>query len=84
MVAFMRKIKNKNRYRVKDNLGHIHAKSTSRKKAEAQVRLLNNLKRDNKGKWDVKESHGKGTGWKSQRHSFNRELKRKFSISSKK
>ena len=40
----MRKLPNKNRWRVTDNKGKIHAKSTSKKKAEAQVRLLNSLR----------------------------------------
>jgi hypothetical protein len=44
MPAKMRKIRNKNKYRVTDNKGHVHAKSTTRKKAEAQVRIL-------KGRW---------------------------------
>ena len=39
--AFMRKIRNKNRYTVKDKAGRVFAKSTTRKKAEAQIRLLN-------------------------------------------
>jgi hypothetical protein len=41
MPAKMRKIRNKNRYRVTDNKGHVHAKSTTKRKAEAQVRILN-------------------------------------------
>jgi len=35
----IRKLLNKNRYRVSDTK-HIHAKSTTKKKAEAQARLL--------------------------------------------
>lgn len=43
MPAHMRKIRGKMRWRVTDNKGKIHAKSTTKKKAEAQVRILNNL-----------------------------------------
>jgi hypothetical protein len=32
----------------------------------------------------MKESHKKGSGWKSERHNFNKNLKRKIFISSKK
>lgn len=35
----IRKLPNKNRYRVSDSK-HVHAKSTTKKKAEAQARLL--------------------------------------------
>jgi hypothetical protein len=41
MPAHMRKIRNKNRWRVTDINGRVHAKSTSKRKAEAQVRILN-------------------------------------------
>jgi hypothetical protein len=43
MPAHMRKIRNKNRYRVTDSKGKVHAKSTTKRKAEAQVRILNSL-----------------------------------------
>lgn len=39
--VFMQKIRNKNRYTVKDKEGRVFAKSTTRKKAERQVSLLN-------------------------------------------
>jgi hypothetical protein len=39
MPITIRKLRNKNRWRVRDN-GKIVAKSTSKKKAMAQVRLL--------------------------------------------
>ncbi len=45
MPVFMRKIRNKNRWKVFDANGKVHAKSTTHKKAEAQVRLLNSLHR---------------------------------------
>jgi hypothetical protein len=41
MPVYMRKIRNKNRYIVKDSKGHVHAKSTTKRKAQAQVRILN-------------------------------------------
>lgn len=41
MPVFMRKIRNKRLWKVVDSKGHVHAKGTSHKKAEAQVRLLN-------------------------------------------
>jgi hypothetical protein len=44
MPAKMRKLPNKNLYRVKDNKGKVYAKNTTKKKAEAQVRLLNSLR----------------------------------------
>jgi hypothetical protein len=44
MPAYARKIPGKMRWRVKDVRGKIHAKSTTKKRAEAQVRLLNSLK----------------------------------------
>ena len=44
MPAKMRKIRNKKLWRVTDNKGKIHAKGTTKKKAEAQVRILNNLR----------------------------------------
>lgn len=40
----MRKIRGRNLWRVKDNKGKIHARGTTKAKAEAQVRLLNNLR----------------------------------------
>jgi len=40
MPAHMRKLPGKNRYRVYDGK-RVSAKSTTKKKAEAQVRLLN-------------------------------------------
>jgi len=43
MPAKMRKLPRKNLWRVRDNKGKIHAFGTTKKKAEAQVRLLNNL-----------------------------------------
>jgi hypothetical protein len=43
MPAIMRKIRGTNSYRVTDNKGRVHAKKTTKKKAEAQVRILNNL-----------------------------------------
>jgi len=43
----MRKLPNKNKYRVYNSrTGEIHAYSTSKKKAEAQIRLLRGLKND--------------------------------------
>ena len=39
--AFMRKIRNKNRYTVKDKAGRVFAQSTTRKKATMQVRIIN-------------------------------------------
>jgi hypothetical protein len=41
MPARMRKIRNKNLWRVSDSKGRIFAKGTSKKRAEAQVRILN-------------------------------------------
>lgn len=41
MPAYLRKLPNKNRWQVRDTKGHVHAKSTTKAKAEAQVRLLN-------------------------------------------
>jgi hypothetical protein len=43
MPAKMRKIRNKVRWRVTDSKGKVHAKSTTKRKAAAQVRILNNL-----------------------------------------
>ena len=39
--AKARKLPNQNKWRVTDTKGHIHAKATTKKKAEAQVRILN-------------------------------------------
>jgi len=44
MPAKMRKIRGKRLWRVTDNKGKIHAFGTTKKKAKAQVRLLNNLR----------------------------------------
>lgn len=44
MPAMMRKLPKQNRYRVFDSKGHIHAKSTTKRKAEAQIRLLNGVR----------------------------------------
>lgn len=41
MPAHMRKIRGKRLWRVTDNKGHVHAKGTTKRKAEAQVRILN-------------------------------------------
>jgi len=41
MPAIMRKIRGKNLYRVTDAKGHVHAKATSKKNAEAVVRIIN-------------------------------------------
>ena len=43
MPAKIVKLRNKNRYKVVDNKGHIHAKNTTKAKAESQVRLLNGI-----------------------------------------
>ena len=59
--AYMRKIRNKNRYRVIDSKGKIHAKSTTKRKAEAQIRLLNNLRRKEMT-YVMKDGSGKGVG----------------------
>jgi hypothetical protein len=39
--AKLRKLPNKNRFTVKDKAGRVFAKSTSKSKAEAQLRILN-------------------------------------------
>lgn len=44
MPAKMRKLPNKRLWRVTDSKGKVHAKGTTKKKAEAQVRLLNSLR----------------------------------------
>ena len=44
MPAKMRKLPGKRLYRVTDNKGKIHAFGTTKRKAEAQVRILNNLR----------------------------------------
>jgi hypothetical protein len=43
MPAHMRKIRGKRLYRVTDAKGRVHAKGTTKSKAEAQVRILNSL-----------------------------------------
>ena len=43
MPAHMRKLPKKNKWRVTDNKGKVHAFGTTKKKAQAQVRLLNSL-----------------------------------------
>jgi hypothetical protein len=43
MPVKMRKLPNKNKWRVYDKQGHIHAKSTSKPNAQKQIRLLNGL-----------------------------------------
>lgn len=43
----MVKLRNKNLYKViNTRTGEVHAKRTTRKKAEAQVRLLNSIERE--------------------------------------
>ena len=42
MPAKMRKIRNRNLWRVTDSKGHVHSFGTTKRKAEAQVRILNN------------------------------------------
>lgn len=44
MPVFIRKIRNKKRWRVKDSKGKVFSKSTSLKKAKAQLRLLRALR----------------------------------------
>lgn len=41
MPVVVKKIKNKNLYKVVDKKGKAHAKGTTKKKAEAQKRLIN-------------------------------------------
>jgi hypothetical protein len=41
MPARMYKLPNRNKWRVRDSKGHIHAKETSKKNAEAVVRIVN-------------------------------------------
>ncbi len=43
MPATMRKLPGRNLYRVTDNKGKVHAKATTKSKAEAQIRLLNGV-----------------------------------------
>ena len=41
MPVKMRKLPGRKLWRVTDNKGKVHAKGTTKKKAEAQVRILN-------------------------------------------
>jgi hypothetical protein len=41
MPAYKRKLPHSRMYRVRDAKGHVYAKRTTKRKAEAQVRLLN-------------------------------------------
>jgi len=50
MPAKKRKLPNSNFYEVIDDKGHVHAKRTTKDKAEAQVRILNQAH-------DKKKSH---------------------------
>ena len=43
MPAHLRKLPGKNLYRVKDAEGRIHSYGTTKKRAKAQVRLLNGV-----------------------------------------
>ncbi len=45
MPVKMRKLRNKNKWRVYDANGKIHAFGTTKKKAQAQVRLINSLRK---------------------------------------
>ena len=60
MPAKARKIRNKNRWRVTDSSGKVHAKSTTKYKADRQVSLLNrSINMNNR-----KDGSGKGIGRK--------------------
>lgn len=43
MPAKIRKLRNQNYWEVIDSKGHTHAKKTTKKKAQTQVRILNGL-----------------------------------------
>ena len=45
MPAKMRKLPGKRLYKVTDDKGHVHAKGTTKEKAEAQVRILNQARK---------------------------------------
>lgn len=46
MPAKIRKLPRKNRYEVIDSKGHKHAKNTTRRKAQAQARIINSARKN--------------------------------------